>query len=88
MIEEALLEPQRGVWIEDRFLRKAKLGPRLRVVVNDGEIRIVAGPAEDGERSPAGPGWQAFGSLGEGAKQGSLPNAAAEHNKYLYGKSP
>lgn len=36
-----VVEAQKGVWIEERFLRQAHLGERLQVVVEEGEIRIL-----------------------------------------------
>jgi hypothetical protein len=42
MAEAIVLEEQKGLWIEERLLRQAHLGERLRVVVRAGEIRILA----------------------------------------------
>jgi hypothetical protein len=41
MPERKVLEVQQGIWISDRWIRDAKLGPRLQVVVQPGEIRIL-----------------------------------------------
>ncbi len=41
-----VVEAQKGVWIEERFLRQAHLGERLQVVVEEGEIRILPATTE------------------------------------------
>lgn len=41
MGETILLEEQKGLWIEERWLRQAQLGGALQVVVGEGEIRIL-----------------------------------------------
>jgi len=46
MGQEIVLEAQRGLWIEERFLRQARLGERLEVVVEEGEIRILPAATE------------------------------------------
>jgi hypothetical protein len=32
-------------------------------------------------------GWEIFRQMGRNAESGTLPNAAEDHDKYLYGKS-
>jgi hypothetical protein len=41
MEQTIVVEAQKGLWIEERFLRQAHLGERLQVVVEKGEIRIL-----------------------------------------------
>ena len=41
MEETIVLEEQKGLWIEERWLRQAQLGGPLQVVVGEGEIRIL-----------------------------------------------
>ena len=36
-----VLEAQKGLWIEEHLLQQAQLGDRIRVVVEEGEIRIL-----------------------------------------------
>ncbi len=45
MRETILLEEQKGLWIGEQLLRQARLGERLRVVVGEGEIRILPAAA-------------------------------------------
>lgn len=46
MFDREVLEVQQGVWINERWIRDAKLGTRLQVVVRPGEIRILPVPEE------------------------------------------
>jgi len=86
MPEQATLEIQQGIWIDERWIRDAGLGTHLQVVVRPGEIRILPLSAES-ERKVSPKGWEVFRSLGCDAQPGRLPNAAVEHDRYLYGKS-
>ncbi len=86
MLELEVLEVQQGVWINEQWIRDAQLGTRLQVVVQPGEIRILPVPDEV-EREVSARGWDVFLSLGHAAQSGRLPNAAVEHDRYLYGKS-
>lgn len=85
MKDQEVLEVQQGIWISEQRIREAELGTRLRVVVQPGEIRILPLPAEqDTEHSAKA--WEAFRSLSRSAEPGRLADAAAEHDRYLYGK--
>jgi len=94
MQDQEMLEVQQGIWIDERRIRDAGLGTRLQVVVRPGEIRILPVPAEHvswtdstgAERQESPKGWEVFRSLGRDAQPGRLPNAAVEHDRYLYGK--
>jgi ribosomal protein L16/L10AE len=88
MLDQKVLEVQRGIWIDEQAIRSARLGARLRVVVQPGEIRILAMPTKvEREEAPKSEkGWDVFRSLGRDAQPGQLSNAAAEHDRYLYGK--
>lgn len=86
MLEQDVLEVQQGVWINERWIRDANLGTRLQVIVQPGEIRILPVP-DEGEREVSTRGWDVFLSLGHVARSGRLPNAAVEHDRYLYGKA-
>jgi hypothetical protein len=46
MEQTIVVEAQKGLWIEERFLRQAHLGERLQVVVEHGEIRILPAMTE------------------------------------------
>jgi len=85
MQDQEELEVQQGIWIDERRIRDAGLGTRLRVVVQPGEIRILPGLTE-AERQEPSKGWEVFRSLGRDAQPGRLPNAAVEHDRYLYEK--
>lgn len=85
MHNREVLEVEQGIWISERRIREAKLGTRLQVVVRPGEIRILPMPA-DPETEPSARGWDAFRSLGRSAEPGRLSDAAAAHDRYLYGK--
>jgi hypothetical protein len=85
MADQKVLEVQQGIWIDEQWIRNAGLGTRLQVVVRPGEIRIL--PVRDEAEQPESPkGWEIFRSLGYDAQSGRLPNAAVEHDRYLYGK--
>lgn len=85
MANQEVLEVQQGIWIDEQWIRNAGLGTRLQVVVRPGEIRILPVP-DEAERKESPRGWEVFRSLGRDAQPGRLPNAAAEHDRYLYGK--
>jgi hypothetical protein len=85
MANQEVLEVQQGIWIDEQWIRNAGLGTRLQVIVRPGEIRIL--PVRDeSERQESSKGWEVFRSLGRDAQPGRLPNAAVEHDRYLYGK--
>ncbi|MEK7441245.1 MAG: hypothetical protein AABZ78_10645 [Chloroflexota bacterium] len=80
-----IVEAKQGILIEEQLLQSAGLGSHLQIIVQAGEIRIVTAhipaPAIASEK-----GWKVFRSLGNNARKGKLPNAAMEHDRYLYGK--
>ena len=85
MANKEVLEVQQGIWIDEQWIRNAGLGTRLQVIVRPGEIRIL--PVRDeSERQESSKGWEVFRYLGRDAQPGRLPNAAVEHDRYLYGK--
>ncbi len=85
MADQEVLEVQQGIWIDKQWIRNAGLGSRLQVIVRPGEIRIL--PVRDeSERQESSKGWEVFRSLGRDAQPGRLPNAAVEHDRYLYGE--
>jgi len=86
MRDPKVVNVQQGIWIDERWLRNAELGSRLQVVVQPGEIRIQAAPAEIEQQKSSETGWDVFRSLGQDAQSGRLPNAAKEHDRYLYGR--
>ncbi|MCX6031973.1 MAG: hypothetical protein NT169_22085 [Chloroflexi bacterium] len=85
MLHEQELEVRQGVWIDKDWLKSAGLGGRLNVLVQPGEIRIL--PAKGSPKQIGTTlGWDVFRSLGDAAAPGQLPDAAVEHDRYLYGK--
>ena len=84
---DQILEVRQGVWIDEQWIRNAGLGSHLRVVVQPGEIRILTATRETQPTEPSERGWDIFRGLGREAQPGRLPNAAVEHDRYLYGKS-
>jgi hypothetical protein len=87
MLHEQELEVTQGIWIDKEWLKNAGLGRRLQVLIRPGEIRIlpVAGAAE---QAGTAFGWDVFRTLGDAATPGQLPDAAIDHDRYLYGKHP
>jgi hypothetical protein len=85
MSDGKVLEVQHGIWIDEQWLHDADLGTQLQVMVKPGEIRIIRTP-DDAEGRESSRGWEIFRSLGQDAQPGRLPDAAAEHDRYLYGK--
>jgi len=84
-MSQEVFEVQAGIWIRERWIRDAGLGRRLQVIVQPGEIRIV--PAQlAAEQTVSVGGWDVFRSLGNEAPPGQLPDAAVEHDRYLYSK--
>jgi hypothetical protein len=86
MSEQQILEVQQGVWIDEEWIRSAGLGRSLRVMVQPGEIRILAVTVETEEQESPQSGWDIFRSLGRDAEPGQLSSAAAQHDHYLYRK--
>ena len=86
MSNTKILKVQQGIWLDDQWLQAAGLGSSLKVVVQSGEIRIIAAPKEVESKTSPGRGWEVFRSLGKNASVGKLKNAGVEHDKYLYGK--
>jgi hypothetical protein len=85
MPDQEVLEVQQGIWIDEQWIRNAGLGTHLQVVVRPGEIRII--PVLDEAERPESPKcWEIFRSLGRDTQPGRLPNAAVEHDRYLYEK--
>ncbi len=80
------VEVRQGVWIDEQWLQSAGLGDRLKVIVQSGEIRIVAAALENAKELSSKQGWEAFRALGRNASAGKLANAARNHDLYLYGK--
>lgn len=85
------LEIQQGIWIERRLLQDAGLGSRLQVIVQPGEIRILAASAEAEQSESVEELWteearEAWRSLWQEAEPGQLHNPSENHDLYLYGK--
>lgn len=80
-----IVEAKQGILIEEQLLQSAGLGSHLQIIVQAGEIRIVTAhipaPTITSEK-----GWKVFRALGNNARKGKLPNAAVDHDHYLYGK--
>lgn len=87
MFDKQVLEIRQGVWIDQKWLHRAGLKNQLQVIIADGEIRLTPALDEAEEMQSATKGWDIFQSLGNNAQPGRLPNAAVEHDRYLYGKS-
>ncbi len=86
MQEQQRLVVQQGVWIDEQWIREAGLGPQLRVLISPGEIRILPAPESAEFPRETVKGWEIFRRLGDDAPVGRLADAAAEHDRYLYGK--
>lgn len=86
MEKKQILNVRQGVWIDEQWLHKAGLGPRLQVEMKPGEIRIHAASEITEEAKPSKKGWETFHTLGNNAVIGRLKNAAQNHDRYLYGK--
>lgn len=83
-----VLEVQQGIWIDEAWLQSAGLGTRLQVILQNGEIRIVAAPTNSASLIPSEQAWRIFRALGKQARAGSLPDASVKHDEYLYRKIP
>lgn len=86
-LQSQTLEVQQGLWIAEQWLQSAGLGHHVQVLVERGEIRIVAA-APDAETAKASDeGWDVFRTLGNDAPVGKFSDASINHDRYLYGKS-
>ena len=52
MQEKQILNVSQGIWIDERWLCKAGLGPRLQVEMKPGEIRIQTASETSEDVSP------------------------------------
>jgi hypothetical protein len=86
MSESRVVQVQQGIWIDEQWIQSAGLGAQLRIIVQPGEIRVLGLPTEMKEGEVPEKGWDVFRSLGHDALPGRLPNAAIDHDRYLYGK--
>jgi hypothetical protein len=91
MAEQQVLAVQEGLWIDKDWLDKAGLGSRLQILIEDGEIRIMAASVENAAATPeehwSEESLQTFLSLGEEAVPGQLQDTSINHDRYLYGKA-
>lgn len=88
-LEQAVVDVQQGVWIDARRLRKAGLGKQLQIIVSPGVVQILPVPvpsetvsSESQEASALG--LEIFRTLGNDVQPGRLPDAAVDHDRYLY----
>jgi len=86
MQEREILNVRQGLWIDERWLRKAGLGSRLQIQMGTGEIRIQTASKSVEGANPSEKGWDTLRTLGNDAVVGCLKNAAQDHDRYLYGK--
>ena len=83
-----VLKVQQGIWIDDEWLQSAGLGTRLQVILQNGEIRIIAAPTYSASPIPSEQAWRVFRALGKQARAGRLADASVRHDEYLYRKIP
>lgn len=70
-----------------RLAKEGKLDQTPDEVMADlKQTREKIAAAEYESPAPSVKAWSAFRALGKNAKHGKLPNAAVEHDRYLYGK--
>ena len=86
MGEEFIIDINKGVWIDQRWLQEAGLGPRLKIEMKEGEISIKPAIDIDEIKEISPKGWEVLKTLGDNAPVGSLKNASRHHDQYLYGK--
>ena len=84
MIEQQIVDVQHGLWLDADWLEKAGLGSHLQVIVQPGEIRILAEPSDASFVEESEDGWDVFLSLETGTMPGKCPNASTDHDHYLY----
>ena len=85
MYEQQLLELRQGVWINRRYLEEAGLTNKLKIIVQQGEIRILDATPNESETIGTEEGWEAFLSIEAEASPGKLSDASTNHDRYLYG---
>ncbi len=86
-LQPQTLEVQQGLWIAEQWLQSAGLGHHVQVLVERGEIRIIAAIPEAEATNDSEEGWNVFRTLGNDAPVGKLSDASINHDRYLYGKS-
>lgn len=86
MAKQQELEVQQGIWIDMRWLHQAGLTSHCQIEIKPGEIRIVEAGGDTIHPAPTEKDWDVLRSLGSNAEPGRLPDAAVEHDRYLYGK--
>jgi hypothetical protein len=82
--KQQVLDVQQGIWIDVDWLKKAGLGPHVQVIVEEGEIHILAALPNVDQIQDEQDGWDVFLSLETGATPGRLVNASVNHDRYLY----
>ena len=92
MTNRQLLDVQQGIWIDKQWLQQAGLGGHLQILVQQGEIRILAAPQEEKQSDSSAKIWteearEVFRSLGDDAVPGKLENTSLNHDLYLYGET-
>jgi hypothetical protein len=92
MANRQLLDVQQGIWIDKQWLQQAGLGGHLQIVVQQGEIRILAASEETKQSDSPEEIWteetrEVFRSLGGDAVSGKLKDSSLNHDLYLYGKT-
>jgi hypothetical protein len=91
MSNQPVLNVQEGIWIDKRWLEQAGLGEKLQIVIQHGEIHILAALEVTQASDSVEDVWteeaiNVFRSLGQNADAGQLKDTSINHDHYLYSK--
>lgn len=84
MTQTQIAELKQGLWIEQNWLQEAGLDDKVQIIIQDGEIRILAVTATTQQNQETG--WEVFLSLEKNAPTGENANVSTNHDNYLYQK--
>lgn len=93
-MSEQILDIQQGIWIDQDLLQQAGLSQSVKIILQEGEIRIQSALTEEnlpttdtGKNNWSQEAIEVFRSLGQEATSGKLENTSIHHDHYLYGKT-
>ena len=75
---------QQGLYIEQKWLEKAGLDDKVKIVIQEGEIRILSASMATNKKEEAG--WDVFLSLEKDAPTSKMTDVSTNHDRYLYQK--
>lgn len=84
MTQTQIVELEQGLWIQQNWLKQAGLDDKVQIVIQQGEIRILAAITSLNQNQEKG--WDVFLSLEKDAPKGQVADISTNHDNYLYQK--